>query len=66
MALPTVETGIIEEHRASLATTISSVFSIIRMIVLTIVNFAQKLVEWIGEHPLALALFITNVSVWIS
>lgn len=59
-------TQVQEEARSVLGTMIAQIIGIVRAIINFAIKVGGKVVEWAGEHPLALTLAVANMVIWVS
>lgn len=62
--IPGAET-VERESVSAVGTTIAQIFAFIRNIISYILEYLRKILEWMGNHPLASILFITNMSILV-
>ena len=68
-ALPVLQTGVSgaeEEARATVATLIAQILTLVRAIISYIMEVIRRMMQWVGEHPLATILMVGNICIWVS
>jgi hypothetical protein len=55
-----------EEGRSVLGSLITRLIAIVQQIIKWVTSVASKIVEWSGEHPLAMILLVSNLCIWVS
>jgi len=55
-----------EEARSVLGSLITRLISIVQQILRWVITVASKIIEWAGEHPLAMTLLVANICIWVS
>ncbi|MEM1562944.1 MAG: hypothetical protein QW734_07885 [Candidatus Bathyarchaeia archaeon] len=56
----------VEEARSILGSFITQLISIVRQLIRWVSAVVSKVVEWAGEHPLAITLLVANICIWVS
>lgn len=67
--LPAVHMGAMgaeEEARSTLGTIFAQILTIVRTIVAYAVEVMRRFMVWVGEHPLATILTVSNICIWVS
>jgi hypothetical protein len=55
-----------EEARSVLGSFITQLIAIARQLIRWVTSVVSKIVEWAGEHPLAITLLVANICIWVS
>jgi hypothetical protein len=55
-----------EEARSVLGSFITQLIAITRQLIRWVTSVVSKIVEWAGEHPLAITLLVANICIWVS
>ena len=58
--------GAEEEATSAVGTTIAQILTILRTFITYALEYAKKIITWMGEHPLASLLLITDFNILIS
>jgi hypothetical protein len=56
---------IIDESRSAIATTLSGIFSTLRLIATYVFTLVQAIFRWMARHPLASILIITDLIILV-
>lgn len=55
-----------EEARSVLGSFITQLISIVRQLIRWVTRAVSQIIQWAGEHPLAIMLLAANVCIWVS